>query len=103
MIEIAKPIFGIVIILLAILAAMMAFKATRNDKSDFDFAEAFADDNGKTSLGRIAYFVALACSSWAFIFLTIRDNLTEWYYTGYMASWVFGALGSKWLDKKDAG
>lgn len=101
MIEITKPIFGVVLVLLVILAAILAFSATRDAKSEFNFAEAFVDDVGKTSLGRIAYFVALACSTWAFIFLTIRDNLTEWYYTGYMAAWVFGALGSKWLDKKD--
>lgn len=101
MIEIEKPIFGLIMVLLSTLAAIMAWRATHNKDSDFNFTEAFLDDRGKTSHARIAYFVALTCSTWAFVFMTLNDKITEWYFTGYMVAWVFGSLGNKWLDKKE--
>ena len=100
MIDIPKSLFGIVFFLLVVLAGIIAWKATHSERSDFNFTEAFLDQNGKTSHARIAYFVALTCSTWAFVYLTIGDKLTEWFMTIYIGAWVFGALGSKWLDKK---
>lgn len=99
MIEITKPVFGLIMLLLVILAGIMAFKATRSTKSKFSLTEAFLDRNGKTSFARIGQFSALAVSTWAFIFLTLEDKLTEWYFTGFMLAWVGNSLGHKWLDK----
>ncbi len=101
MIEIEKPIFGVVMALLAVLAFILTWKATHDAKSEFDFTDAFLDERGKTSHARIAYFVALACSTWAFVFLVLNDKLSEWYMVAYMGAWVAGAIGNKWLDKKE--
>lgn len=97
---IPKLAFGIVLILLCILAGIMAWKATHNDKSVFNFSEAFIDADGKTSMGRIGAFTALASSTWALVYLVMNDRLTEWFYAGYMAAWVVQGGVFKWLDRK---
>lgn len=99
MIEITKPVFGLIMMLLVILAGIMAFKATRNVKSKFSLTEAFLNPKGKTSLSRIGQFSALAVSTWAFVFLTVDGKLTDWYFTSYMLAWVGNGIGHKWLDK----
>lgn len=91
--------FGTIIILLVILAGILAWKATHSE-SNFDFASAFLDPDGKTSIGRIGIFVALTCSTWAFVYLVLNDKITEWYFTGYMGAWVLQGVGSKWLETK---
>lgn len=103
MIEIAKPVFGLIMLLLVILAGIMSFKATRSVKSRFSLDEAFLDRNGKTSFARIGQFVALAVSTWGFVFLTLEGKMSEWYMTMYMGAWVLNGIGhkglEKWLDK----
>ena len=97
---IPKLAFGTILALLCILAFILAWKATHDEGSRFDFAQAFIDPDGKTSIGRIGIFVALSCSTWAFVYLVLNDKITEWYYTGYMAAWVAQGVGSKWLENK---
>lgn len=91
--------FGAVIVLLVILAGILAWKATHS-QSQFDFSSAFLDPDGKTSMTRIGVFTALACSTWAFVFLILNDKISEWYFTGYMAAWVLQGVGNKWLENK---
>lgn len=91
--------FGVVIILLVILAGILAWKATHSN-SNFDFASAFLDPDGKTSIGRIGIFTALSVSTWGFVYLILNDKMTEFYYTGYMGAWVLQGVGSKWLETK---
>jgi len=99
MIDIPKTTFGIVLILLVVLAWILAWKATHSN-SDFDFSSAFVDRDGKTSMGRIGIFTALICSTWAFVYLVLNDKITEWYFTGYMGAWVLQGIGSKWVENK---
>lgn len=99
MIEITKPIFGVVMLLLVVLAGIMAWRATHSIKSKFSLTEAFLDHNGKTSFARIGQFSALAVSTWAFVFLTVDGKLTDWFFTSYMLAWVGNGIGHKWLDK----
>ncbi len=100
MIKIPEVTFGAVLILLAILAALLAWRSSKDRASAFNFEEAFLDANGKTSIGRIAAFVALACSTWAFVFLVLNDKITEWYFAGYMGAWVVNGISSKYLESK---
>lgn len=99
MIDISKLSLGIVLILLCILAAIMAHKATHSD-SKFDFAQAFLDADGKTSMARICTFTALAVSTWALVALVQTDKLTEWFYTTYLGAFVLNGTVNKWIDKK---
>lgn len=31
---------------------------------------------------------AFAVSTWGFVFIIVAGKMTEWYFTGYMATWV---------------
>ena len=98
MIDVPKTAFGVALVLLCILAAILAYKATHGE-GKFDFAQAFSDADGKTSMGRICVFVALTVSTWAMVALVQSDKLTEWFYTAYLGAFVVNGLGSKFLDK----
>lgn len=99
MIEITRPVFGLIMLLLVVLAGIMAWKATHSTRSKFSLTDAFLDHTGKTSFARIGQFSALAVSTWAFVFLTVDGKLTEWFFLGYMSIWVGNGIGHKWLDK----
>lgn len=101
MIHIQPTAFGVILALLFLLGARLAWKATHSE-SRFDFSQIFMDADGKTSMARVAQFSALVVSTWAFVYLTVGDKMTEWYFAGYMAAWVVNGLGSKWIDGKDA-
>jgi len=99
MINIPKTAFAVIIILLVILAIILAYRATHST-SRFSFEDAFLDENGKTSHARIAYFVALMVSTWAFTYMTMEDKLTEWFMTIYVGAWVIGGVANKFIEKQ---
>lgn len=98
MIEITKPVFGLIMLLLVALAGIMAWKATHNVKSKFSLTDAFLDKNGKTSFARIGQFSALTVSTWGFVYLVVDGKMSAWYFQGFMLTWVGNGLGHKWLD-----
>lgn len=99
MIDIPKSLFGLILVMLCILAAILAYKATHNANSKFDLASAFLDADGKTSMARIGQFTALAVSTWGFAYLVIAGKMTDIYYTTFMSCWVINSIGNKWLEK----
>lgn len=56
--------------------------------------------DGRISESKLARFGAFIISSWAFVFLIITEQMTEWFFMGYMAAWVSNAIFSKYIDKK---
>lgn len=100
MISISKTAFAAVLILLCILAAILAYRSSKDETSKFNFAEAFLDANGKTSMARVCTFVALSVSTWALVAMVQMDKLTEWFYTAYLTAFVINGTASKWIDTK---
>ena len=94
-IVVSAVVLDMALISLVVLGAVMAFKATRAQTSKFRFDDAFLDENGKTSMGRVAVFVALAASTWGFVALVQEGKLTEWYMTAYIGAFVVNGIGSK--------
>lgn len=76
----------------------MAWKM--QNKGDFDFRDLIRED-GKISLGKFAQFGAFCISTWVFIHLSIKDHLTEWYYSTYMLSWAGANLVNAWINTKN--
>lgn len=103
LINIPALLFGLILIALCILAISLAWKATRNRGSKFDFAQAFLSDDGKTSMARIGQFVALSVSTWAFVYMTSQGKLTEWFFNGYMLVWAATGISNKFIDRKWGG
>jgi hypothetical protein len=79
----------------------ISLHATRDNDNDFDFAQAFLDTNGKTSMARICIFGAFVISSWAMVAMVVSDELTEWFLTGYLGSFVLNGVGSKFMENKN--
>ena len=50
----------------------------------------FLRDKGTNfpSLGRQGQYVAMIVSTWGFMWLTIHDKMTEWFFVGYMFAWA---------------
>lgn len=67
-------------------------------RPEFDFADLICDSRGRVDLNRFGSFVALAVSSWGFVALVIKDQLSEFYFGLYMASWVANGGVHKWLE-----
>jgi hypothetical protein len=70
----------------------------RNNKNDIEVIDLIAV-NGKLNERKISRFGAWIVSTWGFVYLIISDNLSEWYFIGYMGAWVANALIGKALSK----
>ena len=71
-----------------------------NPKYPFKLTDLFVEDN-KLSERKVARFGAFVISSWTFIYLSLTQQLTEWYFLGYMGAWVANAIISKHVDNKN--
>ncbi len=67
--------------------AFMLYKAHFAD-STFDLKDLIVDSKtNRVSLNKFGQFIALAMSSWGFIYLALNGKLTEFYFMTYMAAW----------------
>lgn len=85
----------------AVVATWLAWRASKSTKSQFNFEDILLDSKtGRTSLYKVGQFIALALSSWGFVFLTLGDKLTEFYFGLYMATWASAPVANKWLEQR---
>lgn len=70
----------------------------RNNKNDIEVIDLIAV-NGKLNERKISRFGAWIVSTWGFVYLVVTNNLSEWYFIGYMGAWVANALIGKALSK----
>ena len=89
---------AVALVCAVLMAGWSAYRATTSQSNSFHFYDFFME-NGVASFSRGAAFVALALSSWGFVYQTLHGALSEWYYTPYMGIWAAAQVGSKWLDK----
>lgn len=103
-IEISKAAFGAILALLVLLAYLHVRKLDRDQKSGFRVEDYLMKD-GRASISKTGQFVALGVSSWAFVYMTLTNHLTEAYFSLYIAVWTSAKFGDKALDiwamKKD--
>jgi hypothetical protein len=57
-------------------------------------------ENGKVSKIAVSYMLVLGVTTWVIVWLTVRDKLTEGYFTAYGALWV-APLVAKVVFNKD--
>ena len=89
-------LFGMMVVLI-----MMLYRLNKSPSTKFFYDQIFLDDDGKkASTSKLSVIVALLLSSWAFIHLTLKGDLSEWYFIGYMSVWVLNRGFTKWLDVK---
>lgn len=87
----------LILVGLLIVACYLLYKAQTKPDS-FDLRDLIVDSvTGKVSLNKFGQFVALALSSWGFIYLAVDGKLTEVYFTTYMVSWAGATVLTKAL------
>ena len=58
--------------------------------------------NGRLNERKFTRFITWIVSTWGFIYLIASQNLTEWYFIGYMSAWVANALIGKAIHDKES-
>lgn len=85
------------------LVALLIFSWLRRENADSKSPINFTDliiTNGKLNERKVVRMGTWIVSTWGFIFLIINGGLTEWYYIGYMGTWVANALIGSAINKK---
>lgn len=103
----AKPILafiaaadytGIILLISIIVFGVMMYRLNQSESTKFFYDQLFVDSDGKASSSKLAQLTALFISTWAFVHLTLKGTLSEWYFFGYMTIWVLQRGYSKWID-----
>lgn len=78
---------------------MVAQKKKGKDHPDLMDLLTATDKTGKTRYDARKCFEcgAFAVSTWAFVYITTTNHLTEWFFMGYMTAWV----GARWLRDRE--
>lgn len=90
------------VVLASIFLIIFAWLKSENksDKSPINFVDLISE-NGKMNERKFLRIGTWIVSTWGFMFLIVNDNLSEWYFIGYMGTWVANALiGSAIKTKK---
>ena len=83
-----------------LLLAIYMYRLQKDDRSPVDVMD-LVMENGKLSEAKFVRFFTWIVSTWGFIYLIASQNLTEWYFIGYMGAWVANALFDYKTHKKD--
>ncbi len=84
-----RYVWAIASICTAVVIAFSIIRAHFNKDNKFDLVKLFAyDSKGHLSDSKARLNGAFIVTSWAFIFLTMNDKLTEWYVAVFLAAWV---------------
>lgn len=90
---------ALVLMLLFLMGAWVLKKTQQNPANDFDFADMLRDEAGKPSAARLAVFVCLGITSWAFMYQLIHDGkIDAWIFLGYTAIWSGAKVAEKLVD-----
>ena len=89
---------GLILVIGIITFAVIFYRMNRSQSSKFFFDELFLDSNGHASTSKLAHVTALFVSTWAFVHLTLKGMLSEWFFMAYMAIWVMQRSYTKWID-----
>lgn len=102
MIEIPQIVMSTVLALLVLLAGISLARVQVSKRQDMpnllDLLTA-TDKKGKTRYDARKCFEcgAFAVSTWAFVYITTANRMTEWFFVGYMTAWV----GARWLRDRE--
>ena len=67
-------------------------------KDNFDLRWLITDEQTKQpSIHKFGQLVALAISSWGFVYETLQGRMTEWYFTAYMVAWAATEVANRYI------
>lgn len=70
------------------------YTLNKDPKSTINFIDLISI-NGRLNERKLTRFGAWIVSTWGFVYLITQNDLTEWYFIGYMGAWVANALIGK--------
>jgi len=76
-------------------ASLLFLLAHQKVRQDFTLLDLITGDNGRVSLSKFGQCGAFFTSTWGFVYLTVGDKLTEWYFGAYMLAWAGATLANK--------
>jgi amino acid transporter len=88
-------------VILFIIMGALAYslrKIQMNKENNFDFADIYRDDRGKPSTTRISMVVCLALSSWALMYLIIKNPTISTEMNYLLLGYVLIFSGTKTAD-----
>ena len=99
-----KDIMYVVLASIVLLCTFYLYRLNNDKKSDIYITDLITE-NGRLEERKFTRFGAWLVSTWGFVYLIVEQQLSEWYFVGYMGAWVANALIGKSLsiseNKKD--
>lgn len=83
---------------ITVFLVVMVYLQTRKDALDLRWL--ILDTSGKPSIHKIGQLVALMVSTWGFVVLTLKGNLSESYFGIYMAVWTSATAVDTYINGK---
>ena len=84
-----------------ICALLMILGFWQGKHDEFDLRWLIVDTKThRVSLFKLGQLVALLTSTWAVIYQTRHDRLTEWMFTAFMVAWAGANVANKFVDRK---
>ena len=92
-----KDIMYVVLASIVLLCTFYLFRLNNDKKSDIYIVDLITE-NGHLEERKFTRFGAWLVSTWGFVYLIVEQQLSEWYFVGYMGAWVANALIGKSLS-----
>lgn len=88
-------------LMLMIAFALCVLWVVQARKDNFDLRWLITDEQTKQpSLHKFGQLVALAISSWGFVYETLQGRMTEWYFGAYMVAWAAAEVANKYIASR---
>lgn len=91
---------GTVLSMVVVFLLLLLWVWHRDSRSKIDLTDLISKD-GKIDEKKFTRFGAWIVSTWAFVYLVLDDQFTEWFFAGYMAIWVSNVILDKYVNNKN--
>jgi hypothetical protein len=88
----------LLILIIGVVAALLKLHFDQSDRIDL---EELVLTNDKIDEQKFMRFGAWIISTWGFVYLVVNNNLSEWYFVGYIGVWVSNAIFDKYISNKN--
>lgn len=90
-------ILGLVSFIVVIFSLLNAHRNIDSDRN-FRLTELFTNEDGRISGPRARMTLTFLVMTWAFIYLVLKDKLTEWYVIAYAGPFVVDRISSRYIS-----
>lgn len=90
----SNDVMWAILAFVVVLSAVWLYNLNKDNHSPINLIDLISV-NGRINERKLSRFGAWIVSTWGFIYLISRGQLTEWYFIGYMGAWVANALIGK--------